>query len=171
MSDAPSIPHPSALWKQVSLEKRQQAAEAFWRGEHDPSELAEVVNLITQRLKFRTKSFVVLPVAKKSQYLINLPALPEMVAARLLVSYHMAHQRPLMGAFLDALGVAHKDGIIAEDAEVSPTADKTREAVKAIAASFPKDDVALYLSTLYWQGPDTWAVLPELPEAALAPRS
>lgn len=171
MSDAPSIPHPSALWKQVSPERRLQAAEAFWRGEHDPQEQAEIINLIAQRLKFRTKSVIVLPVAKKSQYLVGLPALPEMVAARLLVAYHMAHQRSLMGAFLDALGVAHKDGIIAEESEVSPTADKIREAVKTIAASFPAEDVALYLSTLYWQGPDTWAVLPELPESALPSRS
>ena len=161
------MPRPSALWKQMSPDRRLQAAEAFWRGENDPAELAEVVTLLAQRLKFRTKSFVVLPIAKKAQYLVGLPSPPEMIAARLLVAYHMTHQRPLMGAFLDALGVAHDNGAIGEEAEVAPTAEKTRAAAQSIAASFPAEDVALYLSTLYWQGPETWGALAELPEAAL----
>jgi hypothetical protein len=155
----------------MSTERRQQAADAFWRSKNDSGEQAEVVNLIAQRLKFRTKSVVVLPIARKTQYLLNLLSLPEMVAARLLVSYHIEHQRKLMGAFLDALGIAHNDGMIGEDTEVSPAADKIREAVKTIAASFPAEDVALYLSTLYWQSPETWSALVDVAEIALPARS
>ena len=154
----------------MPTERRRQAGEAFWRSENDESEQAEVINLIAQRLKFRTKSVVVLPIAKKTQYLLSLLSLPEMVAARLLVAYHITHQRTLMGAFLDALGVAHNDGMIAEETEVAPGADKIRAAVQTIAASFPADDVALYLSTLYWQNPDTWGPLADLPEIALPAR-
>ena len=150
----------------MSLERRQQAAESFWRSEHDAAEQAEVIALIAQRLKFRTKSVVVLPIAKKTQYLVSLPSISEMLAARLLVAYHMAFQRPLMAAFLDALGVPHNDGLIAEDTAVSHDADKIRAAAQSIAASFPAEDVALYLSTLYWQNTETWSILPELPQAA-----
>lgn len=110
---------------------------------------------------------MVLPIAKKTQYLLSLLSLPEMVAARLLIAYHITHQRPLMGAFLDALGVVHNDGMIAEETEVAPDAEKTRAAAQSIAGSFPAEDVALYLSTLYWQNPDTWAALPGLPQTAL----
>src|SRR5436190_7986901 len=171
MSEEPSVPRPSVLFKQMSTGKRREAAEAFWRSENDEGEQAEVINLIAQRLKFRTKSVVVLPIAKKTQYLLSLLSLPEMVAARLLVAYHITHQRPLMAAFLDALGVAHNDGMIADETVVAPEADKTRAAVQSIAATFPAEDVALYLSTLYWQNPETWTLLAELPEAKLPARS
>jgi hypothetical protein len=155
----------------MSTERRRQAAEAFWRSENDEGEQTEVINLIAQRLKFRTKSVVVLPIAKKTQYLLSLLSLPEMVAARLLVAYHITHQRTLMAAFLDALGVAHNDGMIAEETEISPGADKIRAAVQSIAGLFPAEDVALYLSTLYWQNPDTWAPLAELRETAFPVRT
>jgi hypothetical protein len=167
MSEAPSVPRPSLLFKQMSTDRRRQAAEAFWRSENDAGEQTEVINLIAQRLKFRTKSVVVLPIAKKTQYLLSLMSLPEVVAARLLVAYHITHQRALMGAFLDALGVAHNDGMIAEETQISPETEKIREAVQTIASSFPAEDVALYLSTLYWQSPDTWGALADLAQTAL----
>jgi hypothetical protein len=170
MSETATMPRPSAIFKQMSTERRREAADAFWRSKQDPQEQAEVVALIAQRLKFRTKSVVVLPVEKKTQYLLGLLSLPEMVAARLLVAYHIAHQRPLMAAFLDALGVKHDNGMIADDTDVTPTPEQLRTAVGTIAPSFPKEDVAVYLSTLYWQNTDTWGPLAEMPETAIPPR-
>ena len=41
------------------------------------------------------------------------------LALRALVT-HLAEQRPMMGAFLDALGIAHENGLIQDDA-VAPT--------------------------------------------------
>ena len=62
-----------------------------------------------------------MPVEKKTRQLVALPAVSELVAARLLVAYHLAQQRPMMGSFLDALGIAHEDGLIAdEDVEAPP---------------------------------------------------
>ena len=151
----------------MSADQRRQAAEAFWRDENGAKERAEAIAAIAQRLKFRTKSVVVLPAARKVQYLLDLPVVPEGVAARLLVSHHMAHKRAMMAAFLDALGVAHDNGVIAEDAVASQESDKIHAAVKVIAASFPAEDVALYLSTLSWQDPQTWAVLAKLPETCI----
>jgi len=151
----------------MSADQRRQAAEAFWRDEDGASERAEAIAAIAQRLKFRMKSVVVLPAARKIQYLVDLPVVSEAVAARLLVSHHVAHQRAMMTAFLDALGVAHNDGMIAEEAVMPHDSDKIHAAVRVIAASFPAEDVALYLSTLTWQDPQTWAVLAEFPETRL----
>jgi hypothetical protein len=151
----------------MSNDRRRQAAEAFWRDD-GAKEQAEATTAIAQRLKFRTKSVVVLPAAKKIQYLLDLPLVPESVAARLLVSYHIAHQRAMMTAFLDALGIAHDNGMIAEQAVVPHELDKIHAAVKVIASSFPAEDVALYLSTLSWQDPQTWVVLLEFPETRLS---
>src|SRR3954452_6843661 len=103
MPDVPDLPRPSQLWKQLTPERKLQAAEAFWHDEHAAMEQAEAVALIAQRIKFRTKSVVAMPIEKKSRQLAAL-AVSEMIAARLLVAYHLAAQRPLMAGFLDALG-------------------------------------------------------------------
>src|SRR5882672_11105186 len=165
MTESPSIPRPSLLLKQMSADRRRQAAQAFWRDESGANEQAEAIAAIAQRLKFRAKSVVVLPEARK--YLLDLPVIPEAVAARLLISHHIAHKRVMMAAFLDALGVAHDNGMIAEDAVIPQESDKIHAAVRAIAESFPAEDVALYLSTLSWQDPQTWAVLAKLPETRI----
>ena len=151
----------------MSADQRRQAAEAFWRDENGANEQAEAIAAIAQRLKFRTKSVVVLPAARKIQYLVDLPVVPEAVAARLLISHHIANKRAMMAEFLNALGVTHDNGMIAEDAVIPQEADKIHAAAKTIAASFPAEDVALYLSTLSWQDPATWAALAEFPETRL----
>jgi hypothetical protein len=167
MSDVPEIPRPSQLWKRLLPERKQQAADAFWQDENAEAEQAEAIALIAQRIKFRVRSVQALPTEKKSRHLINLGAVSEMIAARLLVAYHLHHQRSMMAAFLDALGIKHEEGLIADEELQPPSADRLREAAQAIGASHPAEDVSLYLSTLVWQDPETWAGLTELPELAL----
>ncbi len=167
MADAaelPDIPRPSQLWKQLNAEKKRHAADAFWQDEHATNEQAEAVNLIAQRIKFRLKSVVAMPIEKKTHYLLSLPAISEMLAARALVAYHLQHQRAMMGAFLDALGIKHEEGIIAEEEVTPPTADALKQAARTIASSYSAEDVSLYLSTLVWQDADTWGPLADLPE-------
>jgi len=170
MTDA-AIPRPSQLWKQLSPERRQRAAEAFWRDEHASAEQAEAVAAIAQRLKFRPKSAYALPVEKKVRYLIGMPAVSELVAARLLVAYHLEYQRPMMASFLDALGVAHENGLISDENMPAPERARLMSAAAAIAKSYPLEDVALYLNTLQWQDPDTWGALAEAPESRPATRA
>jgi hypothetical protein len=158
------IPRPSQLWKSLSPDRKQQAAEAFWSDENASLEQAEAVATIAQRIKFRAKSVIALPREKKARHLVSLGAVSELVAARLLVAYHLAHQRAMMGSFLDALGIAHENGLIADEEMAPPSPERLHEAAKAIAATYPPDDVALYLSTLTWQDPDTWGALADVPE-------
>ena len=89
----------------------------------------------------------------------------EVVAARLLVAYHLAHQRPMMAAFLDALGIAHEDGLISDEDMEAPSAERLAGAAKTLGGSYAAPDVALYLSTLMWQDPDTWGGLEKVPES------
>jgi hypothetical protein len=166
-SELPDIPRPSQLWKHLSADNKRLAADAFWRDDSAASEQAEAIGLIAQRIKFRLKSVVALPVEKKTQYILAMPAISEMMAARLLVAYHLAHQRPMMGAFLDALGIAHEDGIIATDEVPPPAPDALKQAAKTLASSYPAEHVSLYLSTLVWQDPDTWGSLADVPECRL----
>jgi hypothetical protein len=160
---ASEVERPSQLWKPLSPERKQQAAEAFWHDSEATLEHAEAIAGIAQRIKFRTKSVVALPIEKKVRQLMAMPV-SELVAARLLIAYHLAHQRPLMGSFLDALGIAHEEGVIAEEEKPEPSPEKLKEAAAAIAKAYPPEDVALYLSTLLWQDPETWGALSDAPE-------
>jgi hypothetical protein len=167
MTDVPAIPRPSQLWKQLSPDRKLQAAEAFWADENAAVEQAEAVANIALRLKFRTKSVAALPLERKTKYLLTLPGLSELVAARLLVAYHLAHQRMMMGAFLDALGIKHENGLIEDDEMAPPTPEALKQAATTLAGAYPPEDVATYLSTLIWQDPETWGALSEAPEIAV----
>jgi hypothetical protein len=164
MTDAPPIARPSQLWKSLPADKKLHAAEAFWNEQEAGMEQAEAVALIAQKIKFRAKSVIAMPSDKRARHLASFPNVSELVAARLLVAYHLVHQRPMMGAFLDAVGIAHDNGMIADEELKAPEAGVLRKAATTIAGQFPADDVALYLATLLWQDPETWGALADAPE-------
>ena len=144
--------------------RRIAAAELFWSDEQSAEQQVEACATIATQMKFRAKSVLGLPVDKKTKYLVGLPQVSDAVAARALVNYHLALQRPMMGDFLDALGVAHEEGLIKDETVVKPDSEKLRAAVDQVAAKYPADDVALYFSTLVSQDPDTWGELASLPQ-------
>jgi hypothetical protein len=167
MTEVPAIPRPSQLWKQLSSDRRLQAAHAFFRDENAGMEQAEMIATIAQRIKFRPKSVLSLPTEKKAKHLVSLPGVSELVASRLLVAYHLDQQRPMMARFLDALGIGHENGLIADEDITPPSPDALKAAAKTLAESFPAEEVTLYLSTLVWQDPDTWGALSDTPQVAV----
>lgn len=164
MTDVSQISRPSQLWKELLPERKQQAAEAFWRDEHGAAEQAEAVATLAQRLKFRPKSVMALPVEKRARYLVTQLTVSEMIAARLLVAFHLEYQRPMMAAFLDALGIKHDNGLIADENLDAPSAEALASAAATLASSYQAADVRAYLTTLVWQDPDTWGALSDAPE-------
>ncbi len=165
MAETPDIPRPSQLWKLLPPERKLQAAAAFWKDENGAIEQAEAVATIAQRIKFRAKSVLTMPRDTKARQLASLPAVSELVAARLLVAYHLDQHRPMMGSFLDALGIAHEEGLIADEEMKAPEPERLRDAARTLAAAYPAEEVAVYLSTLVWQDPETWGTLAEVPES------
>ncbi len=149
---------PSRMWRQMSPEQRQRAARAFWSDEEAADDQMQAALLIAQQKKFRPKTVVGLDVDRKAKHLASIASLPEALAARALVVYHLADQRPMMGAFLDALGIAHDNGLIKDDS-AKPDAAKIAAAAAQIAKQFPAEDVRLYLTTLLCQDPETWGAL------------
>ena len=143
----------------MTPERRLEAARAFWQDEQSMAEQAEVVGAIARQINFRAKSVMALPVDKKVHYLIRMSRITEPVAARLLVSYHLSSQRPMMGAFLDALGIGHENGLISDEPVKVPDAERVLEAARSIAAAYPADAVQLYFRTLLVQDPETWGAL------------
>jgi hypothetical protein len=150
---------PARLWRTLPLDERQAAAAAFWSDDQAGLEQAEGVALIARQIKFRPKSVLSLPVEKKAKHLASMGQLSDLLAARLLVSYHLHHQRAMMGRFLDLLGIVHEEGLITDESPTPPTPEKLDEAVTTLAAEFPAADVSRYFWTLLWQDPETWSGL------------
>jgi len=152
---------PSRLWKRMTVEQRTRAARAFWADPEATDDQVQAALLIAQQKKFRPKTIIGLDVDRKARHLATLGALPDQIAGRALIVYHLAEQRPMMGAFLDALGIAHENGLIQEE-EVKPAAEKIAPAAARIAEQYPAEDVNIYLNTLLCQDPATWGALKDV---------
>jgi hypothetical protein len=154
---------PSRLWKRMTPEQRLHAARAFWHDEQAADDQAQAVLLISQLKKFRPKTVVSFDEDRKARHLASLASLPDSLAARALVVYHLTEQRPMMSAFLDALGIAHENGVIQDDG-ITPDPAKVGSAAAEIAQQFTQDNVSLYLNTLLCQDPQTWGALAHVPQ-------
>ncbi len=145
----------------MTSDQRQRVALAFWFDEEATDDQIQAVMLIARQKKFRPKTVVGLDPERKARHLATLPSLPDSLAARALVVYHLAEQRPMMAAFLDALSIAHEDGLIKED-DVKPDPTKLGAAAAELERRFPPGDVALYFETLLCQDPETWGGLADV---------
>lgn len=143
----------------MPLEKRQAAAKAFWEDEHGLDQQVEVIVTLARKLNFRPKSLQQLPAERRIKMLANMTDVSEAVATRALIGYHLTSERPLMAAFLDAVGIEHDNGLITAEEVPAPAPEKLAAGVAAIKAAFPAEDVRLYLHTLVVLDGDTWGAL------------
>jgi hypothetical protein len=153
---------PSDVWKSMPPHQRVLAAEAFWRDRDSPEvdvQQMEAVALLARRLKFRTHSVQSLSVEKRARHLAQVADVGDTIASRALIAYHFTHQRPLMSSFLDALGIAHDDGLITEEDVAAPDRERLSAAITAVKSAHPPEDVDLYLRTLATLDGATWANL------------
>lgn len=151
----------------MSPDQRLAAAQCFWEEMDAPDGLNEqhfeAIHAIARRLKFRPKSVQSLPIERRAKQLAMLPDISDAIVTRALIAYHLARQRPMMSAFLEALGIEHENGLIKDDQVPPPAADRLTQATGAIAGAFAAEDVRLYLNTLLTQDPDTWHGLEGFP--------
>lgn len=152
---------PSQLWKSMTSEQRLAAAEAFWREDQNDIDVqhADAIVTLARKMKFRPKSMQALPIERRSRMLAQLSDVSDAVATRALISYHFTVRRDLMAAFLDALGIKHENGLIQDETVAPPAQDRLVAAIKQVRASFPPQDVDLYLKTLTTLDGDTWGQL------------
>jgi hypothetical protein len=156
------IDRPSRIWKELPPEVRQAAATAFWKNDESNDaalQHAEAIMAIARRLNFRPKSAQALPEERRARLLAQMSDVSDAVATRALIAYHFETQRPLMSAFLDALGVQHDNGLITAETVAPPQAAAITDAAGRVRQAFPEDAVHLYLRTLKALDADTWANL------------
>ena len=153
---------PSRIWKDLPPDTRQAAAAAFWSddsSEDAPLQQAEAVLAIAKKLNFRPKSAQALPAERRARLLAQMADVSDAIATRALIAYHFQTQRPLMSAFLDALGVVHDQGLITAESMAPPAREALDQAASRVREAFGADACGLYFRTLRALDADTWANL------------
>ena len=151
------------IWMSLPAPVRSLAARSFF--EHDPNDAASRMQAeaaIARAVKARDVFVRRLPEERKIAYLASAVRPDEILASSLLLALHLGHRRPMLAAFLDSLGVPHDNGLIAEDADLTPPdAARLAAAAKALYESFPEEEVTLYLKVLMAMDEDLWGGLEE----------
>jgi len=153
------------LWKRLSREERLGAARHFFQ--EPPQELlGSALGAIIKVRKLRPQVARALPPEEQARTLAVVSDPGEPLAASLLVALHLGERRAMLSTFLDAVGLAHEDGLLKDDEELSAplSEEAAKKGVAALAAAFPKPWLELYLNVLWMQDPQRWAVLEQGPE-------
>lgn len=82
------------------------------------------------------------------------PAL-EMVTANLVRTWLLKKYKGMLCDFLDALGIAHKDGVV-DDLPTSMDEGKLRAAVDVLLGKYPSEVVAVYLNAFQEMNEVEW---------------
>ena len=149
---------PAQLWAALDAEIRLAAARSLYAHDWGESPTRREADFaIMQGMRFRESAVRQLPVERRAQYVARSVRPSDSLASSLLLAFHLEHRRALLGTFLDALEIPHKDGLIVESFEVKPPkAAALKKAAKALFAAFPAEDAELYLAALYVLDRDTW---------------
>ena len=153
------------IWKRLSPADRLAAASALWA---QPAQevLGVALGVIVQARHLRPQAARALKPEEQARILASVLDPGEAVSSALLVALHLSARRPLLVAFLDAVGLPHDDGVLKEEADALPPLGeaKAREGVLALKATFPLDQVLTYVNVLWLQDPERWQVLEKSPE-------
>ena len=164
---------PARLWRSLDGDERMLAARAFFtHAWGDASARREGELAIARALRFRDEAVRKLPLDKRAGYLAKAVQPADSLAGSLLLALHLEERRGLLSAFLDALGIPHEGGMIAEDhAMTPPGTDALARATEALDARFPGREVDVYLASLLALDPGSWDGLADVLETRSGSRA
>jgi len=115
---------------------------------------------LARKFKFRPHAIKKLPLMKRAQQARAhmLHGKKAELAYEIFGTYLVRKEKGLLTDFLDATGVPHEDGMIADVDQGRPEAGKIGAAVQALDAKYPPEDVTLYLALSAEHWPDVEAV-------------
>jgi hypothetical protein len=160
------------LWKRLTPQERLTAAEHFWK-EPPPEMAGSALGALVKARRMRPQAARALADDAKARALALILDPGEPLAFSLLVALHLGTRRPLLGAFLDALGLPHEDGVLKDEAgsAPAPTDEQARAAITTLVSRFAVGEIETYLNTLWLQDPDHWRALEHGPEWLTATES
>jgi DNA-binding phage protein len=145
------------IWKRLPREDKKLAATAFL--EDPPPELfAGALSAVIRVRKLRPQVARALSREALADALSTVLDPGEPLVSSLLIALHLGSRRPLLVAFLEAVGLPHENGLLKEEADAFPVpaAEALRKAATAIAPTFPREHIEVYFNTLILQDPDRW---------------
>ena len=149
------------LWKALTPDEKTQAITACLADDENGWVKATTRTAVAAALRFRPQTVATWPRPKLVSEAVRLPLDDAQLLSAYIVDLHLGHRRPMMGAFLDALGIANEDGRIDSETTDVPEqeAGKVDAAANALVATYPRDEVATYFLTLLLQDAGVWAPL------------
>lgn len=152
------------LWKSLGPDERRAASSHFWM--EPPAEVVgAALGALVKARHMRPQAARSLAPEDQARILATVLEPGETLAAALLVSLHLGQRRPILIAFLDALGLPHEEGLLREETEPPPLREEDARKAASALGSFPRPHVATYLNTLWLQDPERWRVLEIVAEA------
>jgi hypothetical protein len=113
---------------------------------------------VAKALKFRPQAIKKLPMEQRAKRARALAQRSAGLAYELLGSWLVRERKELVTGFLDATGVAHEDGMIEDVEGARPDVAKLADALDALDARFPAEDVTLYLALCVEMWPESEAL-------------
>jgi hypothetical protein len=149
------------LWKALTAAEKTDAITACLNDDENGWVRNSTRTAVAAALKFRPQTVSTWPRTKLVGEAARLPLDDAQLLSAYIVDLHLGHRRPMMGAFLDALGIENDEGRIdSEKVEVPPQDPaKLVAAADALVAKYPADEVATYFLTLLLQDSGVWAGL------------
>jgi len=152
---------PSSLWTHLPRDVRTLAARSLYARDREDSGARRLADAaIARALRFREVAVRKLPLDRRVEYLTRAVLPDDSLGSSLLLALHMEHRRPMLAAFLDALGVPHDNGAIADAGRLAPQGEAPlAAAAEQLLGGFPAEDVEVYLASLLAMDPDTWGAM------------
>ena len=131
--------------------------------ESDRDSYRATLAAVAEAKKLRPQFFERMPRASRHGDMIAMLAKPrlELAAATLLRYWLMKHKKDMLIDFLDALGIAHKEGAV-DDLPKTMADDKLKAAVDKLLSKYPPEEVAVYLNAFDSMNEIQWKNLDEM---------
>jgi hypothetical protein len=149
------------LWKALSADERTSAISAAMTDDPEGWVKNATRAAVAKALRFRPQTVSIWPKPKLVAEAARLPIDDVQLLSAYVVDLHLGYRRPMMGAFLDQLGITNDDGRIDSEKIEVPEQDAARvaAAADAIVATYPPDEVTTYFLTLLLQAAAVWGGL------------
>jgi hypothetical protein len=146
------------LWKALTPEERSLAISACLADDENGWVKNSTRSAVAAALKFRPQTVGTWPRAKLVSEAARLPLDDAQLLSAYLVDLHLGNRRPMMGAFLDTLGIKNEEGRIDSETTDVPVqdADRVASAADSLVIRYPPDEVVTYFLTLLLQDAEVW---------------
>lgn len=133
--------------------------------ESDKGNYRLVISAVADARKLRPAFFERKPRTERHQEMAAMLAKPRLDAAAntLIRVWLMKKHAQMLIDFLDALAIAHKEGVV-DDLPATIDDAKLREAIEKLLAKYPREEVAVYLNAFYSMNDVNWLNLKTLLE-------